>query len=102
MARALMQRWPINETARKAIISRLLRIIADPSSSPREVTAASKALLAAEAQNQADEHKIVDVRIANRHSELDAIAADLGIEIGIVEDASRSSENGAGRIEGTS
>lgn len=60
MAKALEQRWPINENARKAIISRLLRIVADPQSSPREVTAASKALMAAESQNQKDEHLQLD------------------------------------------
>lgn len=56
--------------------------------------------MAAEKQNQDDEHKVVDVRIANRHAELDAIAADLGIEIGLVEDAHRSSTGGTAAIEG--
>jgi len=94
MARALEQRWPINENARKAIVSRLLRIIADPQSSPREVTAASKALLAAESQNQLDQHKIVDVSISNRHAELDAIAADLGLDVGLIEAVARKTSGG--------
>jgi hypothetical protein len=95
MAKALEQRWPISDNARRAIIGRLLKIIADPQSSAREVTAASKAILSAEAQNQADEHKIVDVSIARRHAELDAIAADLGVEIGVIEDASRKAADNA-------
>ena len=40
-----------------------------------------------ESQNQKDEHKVLDVRVATRHDELDAIAADLGIEVGVIEDA---------------
>ena len=83
------QRWPIKQEYREALIKRLIRIIADPASKPREVTAASRALLAAEGQNQADEHKVVDVHVSTRHDQLDAIAADLGIEVGIVIDAER-------------
>jgi hypothetical protein len=64
-----------------------MRVLADPKSSNREITAAAKALMAAESQNQADEHKVIDVRVTTRHDELDAIAADLGIEIGAIEDA---------------
>lgn len=94
MARALEQRWPINDKVRKAIIGRLVQIVADPSSSPREVTAAAKGLLSAEKQNQDDEHKVVDVRIQSRHAELDAIAADLGVDLRVVEDASRKAEGG--------
>ena len=56
-------------------------------------------MMAAEQQNQADEHKLVDVSLSTRNFELDAISADLGVEIGIVEDASRKAEIGAGRVE---
>lgn len=54
IAKALTQRWPINPEYREALVKRLVRVIADPSSSAREVTAASKALLAAEQQNIED------------------------------------------------
>jgi len=84
MARAIEQRWPINSNARKAVISQLLRIIANPASSPREVTAAAKALLAAESQNQSDEHKLIDVSVATRHDELDAIAAEAPVLLAVV------------------
>jgi hypothetical protein len=97
-ATSIVRRWPMSDAARKATISRLLRVIADPESKPREIIAASKALLIAEAQNQADEHKVVDVKLALRNTDLDAIAADLGIEIGLVEDASRKAGIG---IDGT-
>jgi hypothetical protein len=90
MARALEQRWPINENARKAIVSRLLRIIADPQSSPREVTAASKALLAADVVNiqveknnqEAEEDKRLRlIELARRVpvGELAKLASDNGI-----------------------
>ena len=94
MARALEQRWPISDKVRKAIVGRLVQIVADPASSPREVTAAAKALLAAESQNQSDEHKLVDVSLSTKNFELDAIASDLGIEVGVVEDATRKAEIG--------
>jgi hypothetical protein len=100
MARALTQRWPLSPEYKTIIVKQLMKVIADPKSSPREKTSAAKALMAAEAQNQADEHKLVDVSLSTRNFELDAIAADLGVEIGIVEDASRKAEIGTGRVEG--
>ena len=99
MAKALEQRWPISENARKAIVGRLLRIVADPHSSAREVTAASKALMAAEGQNQKDEHKVIDVRVQTRNDELAGIADDLGIEVGLIEDAARQADSRIGGIE---
>jgi hypothetical protein len=87
--KALEQRWPIKPEYREALVRRLVRIIADPNSSAREVTSASKALIAAESQNQADEHKVVDVRLSTRNDQLDAIATDLGIEVSVVIDAER-------------
>ena len=90
MQRALEQRWPIEPSHKKGIVARLLRIIASDASTPREVTAAAKALLAAESQNQADEHKAVDVELDARNIELDAIAADLGIETSVVVNAERT------------
>lgn len=100
MARAIVQRWPIKNEDREAIIRRLVRIVADQNSSPREVTAAAKGILAAEKQNQDDEHKIVDVRIARRHDELAAIAAELGVEFGVIEDANRKTDSGPGPASG--
>jgi hypothetical protein len=77
-----------------------MKVIADPASSPREVTAAAKALLAAESQNQSDEHKLVDVSLSTKNFELDAIASDLGIEVGVVEDATRKAEIGTSQSQG--
>ena len=49
------KRYPIKPEFRAAMITRLVRIIADPNSSTREVVDASKALIAAEKQNRIDE-----------------------------------------------
>jgi hypothetical protein len=100
MARALTQRWPISEKTKRGVIGALINILADPKASPREKTSAAKALMSAEQQNQSDEHKLVDVSLSARNFELDAIASDLGVEIGIVEDASRKAEIGVSRVEG--
>lgn len=87
IARAVMQRWPIKPEYRAALVNKLMKVIADPNSSAREVTAAARALLSAESQNQSDEHKVVDVATQQRNAELAAIAADLGVTIDLIEDA---------------
>ncbi len=56
--RAIEQRWNIEDKYRDAMIRRLTQIVIDPQSSNREVTAASKALIAAEGQNQKDDQYI--------------------------------------------
>lgn len=94
MARALTQRWPIKADYRAIIVKQLMKVIADPGTSPREKTAAAKALMAAEQQNQADEHKVVDVSISTRNHRLDAIAADLGIDQGLIESVARETGGG--------
>jgi len=82
--KALEQRWPIKPEYRDALVKRLLRIVADPQSSPREVTSAAKALMAAERQNQDDEHKVIDVELQRRDGELSQIAIELGIDPRII------------------
>jgi hypothetical protein len=94
MARALTQRWPISEKTKRGVIGALINILADPKASPREKTSAAKALMAAEQQNQADEHKLVDVSLSTRNDRLDAIAADLGIDQGLIESIARETSSG--------
>jgi len=98
-AKAMQQRWPIRDEYREAVIKRNMKIILNPNSSERAVAAASKVMLAAEAQNQSDEHKVIDVRVITRNDELAGIAADLGIEISLVEDAEREADLGFGRTQ---
>jgi hypothetical protein len=80
MARALIQRWPVKPEYKAELIEKLMQVIASPSSSPREVTAAAKAIMAAEKQNQEDEHKLVDIELQQRNHRISTIAAELGIE----------------------
>lgn len=68
------------------------------SSDPRIRNAARRVVVAMEAQNQKDQHKVIDVRVSTRHDQLDGIAADLGIEASVIEDAARE----AGAITGDS
>lgn len=53
--KALEQRWPIEPRHRNVLVQRLVSIIANRESTNREATAAARALIAAEAQNAADE-----------------------------------------------
>ena len=84
LERAVTQRWPVQPAFKDAAVKQLVKVIADPESSPREKTSAARALTAMEAQNQADEHKQED----DFASRLIAIANGLGIDLsalGIVE-----------------
>jgi hypothetical protein len=98
-ARALRQRWPIDDRQRNAIIRTMLGIMLSGDAKPRDRISAGKALLAAEAQNQADEHKAVDVSLRTEHDRLDAIARDLGLEVGLIEAAEGQSRGGADGVE---
>lgn len=51
LSRALVERWPITEQHRAAIVSVLLRILADPNASNRERISAAKALMTADGNN---------------------------------------------------
>ena len=87
IARAVMQRWPIKPEYRAALINKLMKVLASPESSAREITAAARAILSAESQNQADEHKVVDVRTQQGDFDLASIAAEIGVDIGVIENA---------------
>jgi len=96
------QRWPIKNDYREAVIKRNMKIILNPNSTERAVAAASRVIIAAEQQNQLDEHKVIDVRVQTRHDELAGIAADLGIEVGLIENAARQAGSSVAGIEAES
>jgi hypothetical protein len=77
IAQAANQRWEIKPEYKNALVRRLTAIIADPNSTTREVTAASRALIAAEAQNQSDEQR--DEQIDESRNRFLDIAERLGI-----------------------
>lgn len=91
--RAIRQRWDIDEDFKKVAITRLKRIIEDGEDDEiaLKAIAETRHLMA---QNQADEHKVVDVHISASHDRLPEIAADLGIEICHLEDAEREAGGG--------
>jgi hypothetical protein len=90
--KALEQRWPIKQEYREALVKRLMRIIADPNSSAREVTSASKALIAADLANVAEDKNLEQEQ--KRKLELIELAHKLGIigddigSIGVVDSQS--------------
>lgn len=78
VSRALQQRWPISADDKAKIIKRLVEVIEDPKSSERAVISAAKGLLAAEEQNQKDDHFKPEPVGENRYLQ---IAANLGIPL---------------------
>lgn len=95
MARALRERWPIDDRQRELMMRVLMQIAADANNSPRERTSAIRALISADRNNieqekiqQAEEHHSEKMqgeqldRIANAAQRLglarvvDAIAQD--------------------------
>jgi hypothetical protein len=74
--KAMEQRWPIDAEKRKAVVERLTKILNDPQSTAREATAAAKALMSAEAQNQADEQHHDDRMDEGRNRILDLLGRE--------------------------
>ncbi len=93
--KAMEQRWDIKPEYKSALVRRLVAIIANPDSTAREVTSASRALIAAEAQNQSDEHS--DEQIDEQRNRFLAVAERLGLETTIEQ----LPEAGSGDDSGT-
>ena len=76
LERAIRERWDIPEDRRQKALDRQLSIACgeDDDASPREQIAAFRSILAAEAQNIADEHKEIDRMDAGRNRILDLLA----------------------------
>ncbi len=72
------QRWPIKSDYREAIVKRLVRIVADPSSSTQEVTTAARALILAEKQNQHDDQRL-ELELDRERNRFFARALELGL-----------------------
>ena len=94
LGRAIKSRWEIPEQTKEVVIETLASIASDPALKESARVSACNALIAAEAQNQKDEHKVVDIGISKRNAELDAIAADLGIDPHLIVDAKVKSGGG--------
>jgi hypothetical protein len=92
LRRAIKKRWEIPEEFREVIVGRLRDIITEGDEEIALKAIAEVRQL--ESQNQRDEHKLVDVSLSTRNDRLDAIAADLGIDQGLIESIAR--ETGVG------
>jgi len=86
LSRAVRKRWDIPQDQLDATLRRLYELRDDGESDAVKI-AASRAIILCESQNQSDEHKVVDVRIQQEHARLDAIAAELGVEQAVIEQA---------------
>ena len=97
--RAIKNRWLTDDLKADALaaIQRGLRCSDD-----RAAQTAVRNLIAMEAQNQKDEHKVIDVRVTTRHDQLAGIAADLGIEVGLIEDVAGKTDSGIEGIKAAS
>ena len=95
--RAVKRRWNFDKSlAEKAVEAGL------QSHDPRVQVRALSIAVAMEKQNQADEHKVIDIDLQQSHDRLAAIAAELGIDAGIVIDAQRIAGGDAEGIGGES
>lgn len=89
---AIRRRFPV-DTAKAA--ETVNRHLAD--ADPRAALRAASIAAMMESLNQKDEHKVIDVQFEQRNAQLDAIAADLGIEASLIayaEGQSGSSNSG--------
>ena len=96
--RAVVNRWNIPAAEMEKTIQRVV-YLRDNANDEAVQMAAVRATVSMVGQNQKDEHKVIDVRVQTRHDELAGIAADLGIEVGAIEDATRQADCGIGGIE---
>ena len=102
--KALRERWPIPDAMRSVIVKSLAKILLDADSSPREKTAAAKALMAADSLNvqqermdQADEHerrqRLVELARQLSPGEVARLSAESGVVVdGFVLDECDSEE----------
>jgi len=80
--RSIKKRW-LTDTMKPEAMAAVERALT--CGDPRAELRAAQILVSMEAQNQSDEHKVIDVNVATRNDNLDEIAANLGLDIGIIE-----------------
>lgn len=82
--RAVKRRWNFNRQLAEDAVEAGLR-----STDDRVKVRALAIAVAMEKQNQADEHKVIDIGIQLQDDDVAAIAAELGIDAGVIFDAAR-------------
>jgi len=59
LKKVIEQRWPISDKIRQAVINRQVKTLLNAGTSNRDATAAARTIIAADSQNQADEHILI-------------------------------------------
>lgn len=94
---AINRRWSIPAELKHRIVESIAIDIESDDSRIR--SAARKCAIAIEKQNQADDHKLLDVAVQTRDDQLLAIASDLGIDPALITDAAESGDSGVEEFE---
>lgn len=87
---AIKRRYNITDQLKQKMIDAVAKVFDDPESSGREIAAAAKVVIAAEAQNQADE----------RIFEGNARVLEFAERLGIRDEVEQAAEESAGRLLG--
>ena len=87
---AIKRRYNIPESLKQKMVGAIEKILDDPLSNKREIVSASKVILAAEQQNQADE------RLLNDNERILEFAERMGLR----EEVERATERSAGCVSG--
>lgn len=84
-AMAARRRWPVSDEMKAAALQAAIDVL--EIGNAREKIAAASLIATVEKQNQADEHKVVDVRTQQGDFDLASIAAEIGVDFGVVSNA---------------
>jgi hypothetical protein len=76
---AVRNEWPISDEYKQVLIKSMMRIIADPATTPREKTSAARVVMIANAQNQTEE--IFNGTVERPRNRFLEIAERLGIVV---------------------
>jgi hypothetical protein len=89
---AARQRWPVSDEMKQRALQAAMDVL--EAGNPREKIAAAALIAAVEKQNQADDHKVVDIATGTSYDRISEIARDLGIEESVILDATSESDSG--------
>ena len=89
---AARRRWPVSDEMKQRALQAAMDVL--EAGNAREKIAAASLIAAVEKQNQADEHKVVDIATGTPYDRISEIARDLGIEESIILDATSESDSG--------
>ncbi len=100
--RATRERWPISDDHREAIVKTLTEIMLDPKQNAKSRTAAAKAIITAEAQNQRDDRTqaiLMDQRLIAIANLPNGTLRDAAMRAGLLEPPKATASEPTGRDE---